>query len=69
MKNIYFILLMVSLTISCTPEQKTEPITVSSEDLHGSVDKVTEIMIHDIFSPPVKTVVTFSKAANLRFTT
>lgn len=35
---------------SCKKEQ---PITVSVEDFHGSVDKVTEIMIHDIFSPPV----------------
>ncbi|MGB6152296.1 MAG: phosphatidic acid phosphatase, partial [Pricia sp.] len=53
MKKILFILTMVSMMVSCAPEQKTEPINVTPEDLHGSVDKVTEIMIHDIFSPPV----------------
>ena len=30
-----------------------EPITISPEEYHASVDKVTEVMIHDIFSPPV----------------
>ncbi|MEO0573329.1 MAG: vanadium-dependent haloperoxidase, partial [Bacteroidota bacterium] len=29
------------------------PIEITSEDFHASVDKVTEIMVHDIFSPPV----------------
>ena len=32
---------------------KKEPIEISPEDYHASVDKVTEVMIHDIFSPPV----------------
>ena len=30
-----------------------EPINVSPNDLHNAIDKVTDIMIHDIFSPPV----------------
>ena len=29
------------------------PIEITPENYHASVDKVTEIMIHDIFSPPV----------------
>jgi hypothetical protein len=33
--------------------KKEEHIEISSEDMFQSVDKVTEIMIHDIFSPPV----------------
>jgi hypothetical protein len=33
--------------------KKSEPIVVSPEELHQSIDKVIEIMIHDIFSPPV----------------
>ncbi len=37
--------------IACT--NKEEPINVSSNDLHNAVDMVTDIMIHDIFSPPV----------------
>ena len=42
---------MALLFASCG--KKAEPIVINSEDLHGAVDKVTEIMIHDIFSPPV----------------
>ena len=53
MKKIFFILTIISIIISCSPREKVEPIRISPEDLHGSVDKVTEIMIHDIFSPPV----------------
>lgn len=34
-------------------QKKEEPIVVTSEDFHKSVDKVVEVMIHDIFSPPV----------------
>lgn len=45
-----FILLSI-LFSSCTQEK--ENIKVDSEDLHVVVDKVTQIMIHDIFSPPV----------------
>ena len=44
-------LLVVLSLLACSKEQK--PVEVSSEDLHASVDKVTEVMIHDIFSPPV----------------
>ena len=30
-----------------------EPIVLTSDHYHASVDKLTEIMVHDIFSPPV----------------
>lgn len=53
MKKMIFIFTMVSIFASCTPEQNDEPIIVTPDELHGSIDKVTEIMIHDIFSPPV----------------
>nr|WP_103071678.1 vanadium-dependent haloperoxidase [Aquimarina sediminis] len=39
------------LFISCSDH--TKPIIITAENYHKSVDKVTEIMIHDIFSPPV----------------
>lgn len=42
---------LVILLVSCTKEKK--PVTITPEDFHSSVDKVTEIMVHDIFSPPV----------------
>jgi hypothetical protein len=46
-------LLSIGLFVSCGTEKNDEPITISPEELHASVDKLTEIMIHDIFSPPV----------------
>lgn len=36
-------------------QKKEGAIAVSPEDFHGAVDKVVEVMIHDIFSPPVAT--------------
>jgi len=32
---------------------KKEPIVITADDYRNGVDKVTEIMVHDIFSPPV----------------
>jgi len=50
--NRFFLLLVTAVLISsCTKE--VSPIVVVPDDFHHSVDKVTEIMIHDIFSPPV----------------
>nr|WP_321415928.1 vanadium-dependent haloperoxidase [uncultured Allomuricauda sp.] len=52
MKKILSLITAVVLVLaSC--QKKEEPIEVSPEELHASVDKVIEIMIHDIFSPPV----------------
>ena len=28
-------------------------ITITTDDYHAAVDKLTEVMVHDIFSPPV----------------
>jgi hypothetical protein len=49
MKRLIAIFLLLS--ISCGT--KNDPIEITADDYHNSVDKVTEIMIHDIFSPPV----------------
>ena len=43
--------LSICLLISCQKESKK--IVISANDYHKTVDKLTEIMIHDIFSPPV----------------
>ena len=53
MKKLFMIVGAFALLLSCTAEERKEAIVVSPEELHASVDKVTEIMIHDIFSPPV----------------
>ena len=51
MKKTAVLLIGAALLTACG--RKAEPIAITPEDLHGAVDKVTEIMIHDIFSPPV----------------
>ncbi|WP_443217586.1 vanadium-dependent haloperoxidase [Sediminicola sp. 1XM1-17] len=50
MKKISLLLIFVIL-IGC--QKKEEPIVITPDLFHESVDRVTEIMIHDIFSPPV----------------
>jgi hypothetical protein len=44
-------LLALAVLLSC--QKKEEPIVILADDLHNTVDQVTDIMIHDIFSPPV----------------
>jgi len=51
MKKLLLLPAITLFLISCN--QPTKEIVISTDDLHASVDKVTKIMIHDIFSPPV----------------
>ena len=44
-------LMLIAVLSACT--KNSEPIVVTPNELHNSIDKVVEIMIHDIFSPPV----------------
>jgi hypothetical protein len=55
MKKLLIILFVLNATTSCKDKgvTNTEEIIISAEDLHATVDKITQIMIHDIFSPPV----------------
>ncbi|WP_339918947.1 vanadium-dependent haloperoxidase [uncultured Flavobacterium sp.] len=46
----YFIVVVTALLISC---QKDKTIEVTTDEYHAAIENVTEIMIHDIFSPPV----------------
>ncbi|RXG21624.1 vanadium-dependent haloperoxidase [Leeuwenhoekiella aequorea] len=45
-----FFLLALSIW-SCSKDEK--PIVITPNDYNNAVDKVTEVIIHDIFSPPV----------------
>ena len=47
------IVLLLAIISSCSKTAKEEPIVITSNELHNSIDKIVEIMIHDIFSPPV----------------
>lgn len=51
MKKSFAIVLIGLLLMACSKNK--EPISIGQEELHSVVDKVIEIMIHDIFSPPV----------------
>jgi len=50
MKKFSIIILIFTVLYSC---KEKENISVTSEDYHAAVDKVTQVMVHDIFSPPV----------------
>ena len=50
-KNIFLFTLLVLLLNACQKEVKV--IEITSDDYHKAVDKITEVMVHDIFSPPV----------------
>ena len=51
MRTSLFWVLAVAILASCS--KPSAPITITAEDYHKSVDKVGQIMVHDIFSPPV----------------
>tara|TARA_R110002051_G_scaffold295922_1_gene361864 strand:- start:3791 stop:5158 length:1368 start_codon:yes stop_codon:yes gene_type:complete len=46
-------ILFLVFIISCSNEKIQEPIVITPDELHNSIDKIVEIMVHDIFSPPV----------------
>lgn len=51
MKKFSILIAVAFLIISCNNQK--ESININSEDYHAAVDKLTSIMIHDVFSPPV----------------
>lgn len=51
MRTSLFWILAIIILASCS--KPSTPISISAEDYHKSVDKVGQIMVHDIFSPPV----------------
>lgn len=53
MKSILRNLLLFVLPLFVAGCKNNQPIVITSADFQNEVDKVTEIMIHDIFSPPV----------------
>jgi len=51
--NLRFVtcLALIALLFGCS--SPSEPIEITAEELHASTDKLTDVMVHDIFSPPV----------------
>lgn len=53
-KSLVCLFLLPFLLYSCGEKQeKNEPISIEASHFQQAADKVTEIMVHDIFSPPV----------------
>lgn len=46
-----YLAILAIVSISCQNEYK--PIEITPENYHQAVDKITMVMVHDIFSPPV----------------
>ena len=46
----YKIMLALILLSSC---KKSEPIVITQKDYSNAIDRVVDVMVHDIFSPPV----------------
>lgn len=51
--NLWKLLSMLAIALGSVSCQSDKPIEITADDYRKSVDKTTEIMIHDIFSPPV----------------
>lgn len=51
MRPLFKLLLIALILAGCAREE--EPIELTAEDYHNAVDRITNIMVHDIFSPPV----------------
>lgn len=49
----FTLLIMTILLFVCACKDVSKTIIVTTDDFHNSVDKVMEVMVHDIFSPPV----------------
>ena len=50
--KLYIIVTTIAMGLfSCT--ERSEPIEVTTDHFHSVIDEVVEVMIHDIFSPPV----------------
>ncbi|MFO7745275.1 MAG: vanadium-dependent haloperoxidase [Psychroflexus sp.] len=50
------IILSIFLVITCclsSCQEEDKSIIIKRQDYHNAIDKLTEIMVHDIFSPPV----------------
>ncbi|MCL6217288.1 vanadium-dependent haloperoxidase [Zunongwangia pacifica] len=55
MKRVLLLLLSISIFTGCADEKSTpkETVAISAANYHDVLDKITNVMVHDIFSPPV----------------
>ena len=48
-----FISLFISLTLLVACQEAKETVEIAPNELHDSMQKLTDVIVHDIFSPPV----------------
>lgn len=56
MKTRLFFLLLLSMLAACQPKEKTtdyQSVVANPEFYHRGIKQITDVIIHDIFSPPV----------------
>ncbi|MDN3593816.1 vanadium-dependent haloperoxidase [Zunongwangia endophytica] len=55
MRKALMLLLSIAILSACADDKNTniEALNISALDYHASLDQITNIMVHDIFSPPV----------------
>jgi len=51
MKRIVYVILVILITFSCNSKKRKKEVTAI--DYHKAVEKLSDVMVHDIFSPPV----------------
>lgn len=51
-ERIGIVLMLALFMAACSPKEE-KPIIIEAENFHQSVQQLTNIMVHDIFSPPV----------------
>ena len=49
--RVHVTIAILALLMGC--QGPSERIQITAEDFHAAVDKASEVMVHDIFSPPV----------------
>lgn len=52
-KNLYFVFLALSILFACKQANKPKPLLSDVEILHQNEDQLTQLIIYDVFSPPV----------------
>ncbi|MBQ4820821.1 vanadium-dependent haloperoxidase [Aquimarina sp. MMG016] len=50
-RKVFSLALLIVVLTSC--QKEPQEIIITADDYHAAVDKITEVMVHDIFSPPV----------------
>ena len=50
-KSLFFLLAIILISVSCNKGNKH--IEITAMDLHQEIERLSQVMVHDIFSPPV----------------